>query len=99
MTSFPVTERRGTALRTYDDFTFAETHNAFSTPEDGIMGGINHLTGLQSQWEDGIRAFMVDSHHQSNTNSEKEDVVFCLPQSWPFFHPMQLWRVLMHSNG
>ena len=43
-------------LRTYDDFTFAETHNSFSTPEDGIMGGINHLTGLQSQWEDGIRA-------------------------------------------
>ena len=47
-------------LRTYDDFTFAETHNSFSTPEDGIMGGINHLTGLQSQWEDGIRAFMLD---------------------------------------
>ena len=64
-------------LRTYDDFTFAETHNSFSTPEDGIMGGINHLTGLQSQWEDGIRAFMLDPYHQSEFNNEKEDVVFC----------------------
>ncbi len=70
-------------LRTYDDFTFAETHNSFSTPEDGIMGGINHLTGLQSQWEDGIRAFMLDPHHQSEFNSEKEDVVFCHAPSLP----------------
>ena len=70
-------------LRTYDDFTFAETHNSFSTPEDGIMAGINHLTGLQSQWEDGIRAFMLDPHHQSEFNSEKEDVVVCHAPSLP----------------
>jgi len=70
-------------LRTYDDFTFAETHNSFSTPEDGIMVGINHLTGLHSQWEDGIRAFMLDPHHQSEFNSEKEDVVFCHAISLP----------------
>ena len=70
-------------LRTYDDFTFAETHNSFSTAEDGIMVGINHLTGLQSQWEDGIRAFMLDPHHQSEFNSEKEDVVFCHAISLP----------------
>ena len=70
-------------LRTYDDFTFAESHNSFSTPEDGIMGGINHLTGLQSQWEDGIRAFMLDPYHQSEFNNEKEDVVFCHAVSLP----------------
>ena len=70
-------------LRTYDDFTFAETHNSFSTAEDGIMVGINHLTGLQSQWEDGIRAFMLDPHHESEFNSEKEDVVFCHAISLP----------------
>ena len=70
-------------LRTYDDFTFAESHNSFSTPEDGIMGGINHLTGLQSQWEDGIRAFMLDPYHQSEFSSEKEDVVFCHAPSLP----------------
>ena len=70
-------------LRTYDDFTFAETHNSFSTPEDGIMGGINHLTGLQSQWEDGIRAFMLDPYHQSEFNNEKEDLVFCHAVSLP----------------
>ena len=70
-------------LRTYDDFTFAETHNSFSTPEDGIMAGINHLTGLQSQWDDGIRAFMLDPYHQSEFNSEKEDVVFCHAPSLP----------------
>ena len=70
-------------LRTYDDFTFAETHNSFSTPEDGIMGGINHLTGLQSQWEDGIRAFMLDPYHQSEFDNEKEDLVFCHAVSLP----------------
>ena len=70
-------------LRTYDDFTFAESHNSFSTPEDGIMGGINHLTGLRSQWEGGIRAFMLDPYHQSEFNSEKEDVVFCHAPSLP----------------
>ncbi|GIS50325.1 MAG: hypothetical protein Ct9H90mP24_6170 [Methanobacteriota archaeon] len=35
-------------LRTYDDFTFAETHNAYSTIEDQILVGVNHYTGLQS---------------------------------------------------
>ena len=64
-------------LRTYDDFTFAEAHNAYSTPEDGVLAGINHLTGLQSQWEGGIRSFMLDPHHQMGSENEKEDVVFC----------------------
>ena len=31
-------------LRTYDDFTFAETHNAYSTIEDQILVGVNHYT-------------------------------------------------------
>ena len=70
-------------LRTYDDFTFAESHNSFSTPEDGIIAGINHHTGLQSQWEDGIRAFMLDPYHPSELNNEKEDVVFCHALSLP----------------
>ena len=64
-------------LRTYDDFTFAEAHNAYSTPGDGVLAGINHLTGLQSQWEGGIRSFMLDPHHQMGSQNEKEDVVFC----------------------
>ena len=64
-------------LRTYDDFTFAEAHNAYSTPEDGVLAGINHLTGLQSQWDGGIRSFMLDPHHQMGSENEKEDVVFC----------------------
>lgn len=64
-------------LRTYDDFTFAESHNSFSTPEDGIIAGINHLTGLESQWNDGIRAFMLDPYHPSELQNDKEDIVFC----------------------
>ena len=64
-------------LRTYDDFTFAETHNAYSTIEDQILVGVNHYTGLQRQWDDGIRAFMVDSHHSHYDYTSKEDVVFC----------------------
>ena len=70
-------------MRTYDDFTFAESHNSFSTPEDGIIAGINHLTGLQSQWEDGIRAFMLDPYHPSELQNEREDVVFCHALSLP----------------
>ena len=64
-------------LRNYDDFTFAESHNSFSTPEDGIIAGINHLTGLESQWNDGIRAFMLDPYHPSELQNDKEDIVFC----------------------
>ena len=73
-------------MRTYDDFTFAESHNSFSTPEDGIIAGINHLTGLQSQWEDGIRAFMLDPYHPSELQNERSDVVFCHALSRSLIH-------------
>ena len=75
-------------LRTYDDFTFAETHNAYSTVEDKFLIGVNHYTGLQSQWEDGIRAFMVDSHHRAYDNTTADDVSFC-HGTGQFFHPCQ----------
>jgi len=75
-------------LRTYDDFTFAETHNAYSTVEDEFLIGVNHYTGLQSQWEDGIRAFMVDSHHRTYDNTTADDVSFC-HGTGQFFHPCQ----------
>ena len=76
----------GFCLRTYDDFTFAETHNAYSTIEDQILVGVNHYTGLQRQWDDGIRAFMVDSHHRSYDNTSAGDVRFC-HSTGQFFHP------------
>ncbi len=75
-------------LRTFDDFTFAETHNAYSTMEDQFLIGVNHYTGLQSQWEGGIRAFMVDSHHRTYDNTTAEDVRFC-HSTGQFFHPCQ----------
>ena len=73
-------------LRTYDDFTFPETHNAYSTVEDQFLIGVNHYTGLQWQWDGGIRAFMVDSHHRSDDNTSAEDVRFC-HGTGQFFHP------------
>ncbi len=73
-------------LRTYDDFTFPETHNAYSTVEDQFLIGVNHYTGLQWQWDGGIRAFMVDSHHRSDENTSAEDVRFC-HGTGQFFHP------------
>ena len=79
-------------LRTYDNFTFAETHNAYSTTEDQVLLGVNHYTGLQSQWEDGIRAFMVDAHHRSYENTTEEDVRFC-HSTGQFFHPCQFGEV------
>lgn len=64
-------------LRTYDNHTFPETHNSFSTVEDEVWMAINHYTALQAQWDGGIRAFMIDTHHQSKENTEKEDIRFC----------------------
>jgi len=73
-------------MRSYDDFTFPETHNAYSSVEDGVLVGVNHYTGLQAQWDGGIRAFMVDSHHRSDDNTSAEDVRFC-HGTGQFFHP------------
>ena len=37
-------------LRTYDNVTFPETHNSFSTHQDGIYyPASNHQTGLDAQ--------------------------------------------------
>jgi len=91
-------------LRSYDDFTFPETHNAYSAAEDGVLIGANHYTGLQAQWDGGIRAFMVDTHH-ADTGEEKkpEDVRFC-HGTGQFFHPCLYseidafeWLILLNS--
>ena len=74
-------------LRSYDDFTFPETHNAYSAAEDGVILGVNHYTGLQAQWDGGIRAFMVDTHHVTNENTNAEDVRFCHGSPGQFPHP------------
>lgn len=79
-------------LRTYDDFTFPETHNAYSTIEDQVLVGVNHYTGLQRQWDGGIRAFMVDSHHRNYDNTSAEDVRFC-HSTGQFFHPCNFGEV------
>ncbi len=75
-------------LRAYDNHTFAETHNSFSTVEDEVWMAVNHYTALQSQWDGGIRAFMIDIHHLSKEDTAKEDVRFCHgdPDS-TLFHP------------
>ena len=53
-------------LRTYDNVTFPETHNAFSTHQDGIYyPASNHQTGLDAQWNAGMRAFMIDTHYEN----------------------------------
>ncbi len=79
-------------LRSYDNFTFAETHNAYSTVEDQVLVGVNHYTGLQRQWDDGIRAFMLDAHHRSYENTSAEDVRFC-HSTGQFFHPCNYGEV------
>ena len=90
--------------RKYDNHTFPETHNSFSTTEDGTWMAINHYTGLQAQWDGGIRAFMIDIHHLTNDDTEKEDVRFChgSPDSFP--HPCMYSEVdafawLSHLNS
>ena len=75
-------------LRTYDNFTFAETHNSFATTADGVYyPASNHDTGLSTQWNGGIRAFMLDTHHRSNSETEAEDVSFCHGENGGIIHP------------
>ncbi|MCP2506972.1 MAG: hypothetical protein NLN64_01580 [Candidatus Thalassarchaeaceae archaeon] len=92
-------------LRAYDDFTFAETHNSFSTVEDGVWMAVNHMTSLEAQWNGGIRAFMLDTHHLSKEETTESDVRFCHgdPNS-DFLHPCSysevnahLWLDTLHS--
>ena len=75
-------------LRSYDNFTFPETHNSFATIEDGVWMAMNHKTALQAQWDGGIRAYMLDTHHLSKDDTSVEDIRFCHgdPDS-TFLHP------------
>ena len=64
-------------LRTYDNHSFPETHNSFSTVEDEVWMAVNHYTALEAQWEGGIRAYMIDIHHLTKEDTEQKDVRFC----------------------
>ena len=64
-------------LRAYDNHTFPETHNSFSTVEDEVWMALNHYTALEAQWEGGIRAYMIDIHHLTKEDTEQKDVRFC----------------------
>ena len=65
-------------LRTYDNVTFPETHNAFSTHQDGIYyPASNHQTGFDAQWNAGMRAFMIDTHYESLGDERVETVRLC----------------------
>jgi hypothetical protein len=64
--------------RSYSDVTFPETHNAFSTHEDGIYyPAANHQTGLLAQWNAGMRAFMIDTHYETLGDERVETVRLC----------------------
>ena len=79
-------------MRSYDDFTFPETHNSYSSVEDQIIVGTNHYTGLHAQWDGGIRAFMLDPHHKSEDDTSATDVRFC-HGTGQFFHACQFGEV------
>ncbi len=75
-------------LRAYDNFTFAETHNSFATSDDGVYyPASNHDTGLDAQWNGGIRAFMLDTHHRSDTETDQDDIAFCHGSNDALIHP------------
>ena len=65
-------------LRTYDNVTFPETHNAFATEDDGIYyPASNHRTGFNAQWQAGMRAFMIDTHYDNLNNKRYSGVKLC----------------------
>ncbi len=74
--------------RTYDNVSFPETHNAFATHEDGIFyPASNHRTGLDAQWDAGIRAFMLDTHYANPSSPSADDVRFCHGNSGGAINP------------
>ena len=80
--------------RTYDDVTFPETHNAFSTHEDNIYyPASNHRTGFQAQWNAGIRAFMLDTHYLTTADQNVNQVRFCHGDSSRGFSPCTYGQV------
>jgi hypothetical protein len=81
-------------LRTYDNVTFPETHNAFSTHEDGIFyPASNHETGLTAQWNAGMRAFMLDTHYTSQFANNPSNVAFCHGDDGRGFSPCRYGEV------
>ena len=80
--------------RTYDDVTFPETHNSFATHDDGIYyPASNHATGLQSQWDAGMRAFMLDTHYATQLEESAGEVMFCHGDEDRGFSPCQYGSV------
>ena len=74
--------------RTYDQVTFPETHNSFSTHEDNIYyPASNHLTGFHAQWNAGMRAFMLDTHYLTTADKSESNVRFCHGNSNEAFSP------------
>lgn len=51
--------------RTLQEIALAGAHNAMSSKEDGFAGP-NQNYGLQRQLDDGIRAFLLDTHRQGD---------------------------------
>ena len=55
-----------------------ETHNAFATHADGIFyPASNHRSGLDAQWDAGMRAFMLDTHYLDRDDPLVDEVRFC----------------------
>ena len=74
--------------RTYDQVTFPETHNSYSTHEDNIYyPASNHRTGFQAQWNAGMRAFMLDTHYLTTADQSASNVRFCHGDSDRGFSP------------
>ena len=74
--------------RAYDQVTFPETHNSFSTHEDNIFyPASNHRTGFQAQWNAGMRAFMLDTHYLNDVEQSASNVRFCHGDSSRGFTP------------
>ena len=90
--------------RTYDNVTFPETHNSYSTHEDNIYyPASNHRTGFQAQWNAGMRAFMLDTHYLTTADQSVSNVRFCHGDSDRGFSPctygaVDPWNCLLYTS-
>ncbi len=81
--------------RAYDDVSYATTHNAMSTEEEGWVPP-NQGPALWTQLQDGVRGFMLDTYEEGGETLLCHRI--CSLGSRPFVEALSDLRAFMECN-
>ena len=79
----------------FDDVTFAMTHNGMSSEDDEFLGP-NHIYGIETQLEDGVRGFMLDVYDYLDTLTLCHSN--CEIGSRPLSSVLEVYRAFLEDN-